>query len=68
MGVFSQLAAPWGKQCTRDPDKLHGGDGWIKAWDDAMGKELRFDLARPARRDEVEYFKRMNVYTNAPIQ
>ena len=36
------------------------------AWNDVTGKALDPDLVRQARREELEYFKKMKVYSKVP--
>ena len=39
---------------------------WMKYWDDTNGKELRGDLVKEARRDEIDEVRRMKVWTKVP--
>ena len=39
----------------------------LKAYDETSGEEIDIDLLRGARREEIKYFRGMNVYTKVPL-
>ena len=39
-----------------------------EAWDDVSGKELDPKKVMAARREEMEYYKKMGVYDKVPIE
>ena len=39
-----------------------------EAWDDVSGKELDPRKVRAARREEMEYYKKMGVYDKVPLE
>ena len=62
------------KNGTGCPSKdLHDDDGGYTledgtvAFDDQSGAPLKPELMRQARRDEIDYFKKMNVYQKVPV-
>ena len=49
-------------------EEILAADGWTEAWDDVIGKAQGPEFARRARRAEIEYFQKMEVYTEVPIE
>eukprot|EP00974_Lingulodinium_polyedra_P104099 10075626-Lingulodinium_polyedra.AAC.1 len=54
------------KTMRESASKCHDNDEKDVAWDDVTGVSLKPELVREARRAEMEYFKKMNVYKKAP--
>ena len=48
--------------------ELHHDIDWEMAWDDATGTAITSELVRQARLEDSEYFRKMKVYTNVPIE
>ena len=47
-------------------DQESGDLEWMKYWDDTNGKELRADLVKAARMEEIKEVRRMKVWTKVP--
>ena len=44
------------------------GDEWIEYWDDMSGEPLDSEMVRKARQEEMEEFRKHQVYVKVPIQ
>ena len=48
--------------------ELHEDNPWERAWVDVSGKSLKPELVKQARKEEIENFKMMSVYSKVPIK
>lgn len=46
---------------------LNVRSSWEGVWDDAAVEALRPELVKQAREEQIEYFRKTNVYTKVPI-
>ena len=51
---------------NKSSTKCHEEDEQLVAWDDVTGAMLDPDLVMEARKAEMVYFKKMNVYEKVP--
>ena len=63
---MNNMAKGTGEQCPGAMLHEDDGQGWI-AVDDVTGQRLSPELMRAARKDEIEYFKKMGVYEKVDI-
>ena len=47
--------------------EVHEPEEWMQAWDDVTGRWRLPELARKPRREEIQYFRKMKVYTKVEI-
>ena len=66
LGSVDLLSEEDVKRLMKESEGLHVEEEWQTAWDDATGNALRPDLARCAREEEIEYFRKMEVYFKVP--
>ena len=55
------------KKKLKTVEEEEDGPHMQEAWDDVSGAELNPELVMKARREEIEYVRKMNLYTKVPI-